>query len=289
MSMTPDQMMASDPKKSVWVGASAGTGKTFVLTSRVLRIMLDGTPPQRILCLTFTKAAAAEMANRINKNLSKWAICSETELQEILTDLLGHVPRDEQSTIARKLFAEVLEVAGGLKIQTIHAFCQSLLGKFPIEAQTTPHFQVMDERTAQEYLKLAQDAVLRDARPDINPTLAKALSHISAQVTELTFAELLSELTFSRGALESMLARSNRVVGVALIGLKKLLGLEENDTEDELNKWLIGAVMKIIFVKSWPLYLREQPQKSNAGKFWQYGCRHLKNAKLYGVNIRKSL
>jgi ATP-dependent helicase/nuclease subunit A len=94
----------------------------------------------------------------------------------------------------------------------------------------------MDERTAQEYLKLAQDAVLRDARPDINPTLAKALSHISAQVTELTFAELLSELTFSRGALESMLARSNRVVGVALIGLKKLLGLEENDTEDELNK-----------------------------------------------------
>ena len=235
MSMTPDQMIASDPKTSVWVAASAGTGKTFVLTSRVLRIMLEGTPPQRILCLTFTKAAAAEMANRINKNLSHWAVCEGSELQIILTDLLGCVPNDEQFSIARTLFAEVLDVAGGLKIQTIHAFCQSLLGKFPLEAQTAPHFQVMDERTAKEYLKRSQDAVLQDSRPDINPTLAAALSHLSTQVTEQTFSEILQEMTSRRGMLESMMRRSNYNVSLAIRKLQKTLDLQEEDTQENLE------------------------------------------------------
>ncbi|MGE5441509.1 MAG: UvrD-helicase domain-containing protein, partial [Bacteroidota bacterium] len=118
------QRVASDPTASVWVAASAGTGKTKVLTDRVLRLMLGGTEPRRILCLTYTKAAAAEMANRIAERLGDWATADEEELGRTLIDLLGQQPTDDQRRLARQLFARVLDAPGGLNIQTIHAFCQ---------------------------------------------------------------------------------------------------------------------------------------------------------------------
>ena len=124
------QNRAVDPSKSVWVSASAGTGKTKVLTDRVLALMLNGTAPQRILCLTFTKAAAAEMANRIAADLSKWVTLDDDALAANLTNLLDHTPEDDDLTVARRLFARVLETPGGMNIQTIHAFCQSVLRRF---------------------------------------------------------------------------------------------------------------------------------------------------------------
>ena len=136
--LTVEQMRASDPQSSVWVSASAGTGKTYVLTSRVLRLMLTGTPPGRILCLTYTNAAASEMANRVNNRLSYWVLCDEEQLNSELKYLIGDHPTNEQKELARKLFAQVLDVPGGIKIQTIHAFCQSLLGRLPIEANVAP-------------------------------------------------------------------------------------------------------------------------------------------------------
>ena len=152
VAIDPDrlQRQASDPAASVWVGASAGSGKTKVLTDRVLRLLLSGTPPQRLLCLTFTKAAAAEMANRVNRGLSTWATASDADLQQKIADLTGDMPEAGTLETARRLFARVLDVPGGLKIQTIHSFCESLLGRFPIEAGIPPHFQVMDERSAAE-------------------------------------------------------------------------------------------------------------------------------------------
>src|SRR4051794_4876452 len=142
------QRQALGPEASVWVSASAGTGKTKVLTDRLLALMLDGTDPGRILCLTFTRAAAAEMANRINQRLAAWTTLPPGRLAEELVELTGRFPRDHEIARARQLFARILDVPGGAKIATIHAFCQSLLRRFPLEAGVPPEFAVMDERSA---------------------------------------------------------------------------------------------------------------------------------------------
>ncbi len=138
------QRTASDPTVSIWVAASAGTGKTKVLTDRVLRLMLGGdetpTLPNRILCLTFTKAAAAEMANRLAHRLGRWAVMPADELKSELQHLSGATPAPELVERARRLLAAVLETPGGMRIQTIHAFCQTLLARFPLEAGVPPHF-----------------------------------------------------------------------------------------------------------------------------------------------------
>ena len=193
------QRRASDPGASVWVGASAGSGKTKVLTDRVLRLLLSGTPPQRLLCLTFTKAAAAEMANRVNRSLGEWATAADGVLREKLAGLTGMQPSDAEVGAARRLFAQVLDVPGGLKIQTIHSFCESLLGRFPIEAGVPPHFQVMDERSASEMLRAARDDVLAAALGDEDSRTA--LETLTAYLHEDRFAELLQSLLMQRGRL----------------------------------------------------------------------------------------
>ncbi|NQV21299.1 MAG: UvrD-helicase domain-containing protein, partial [Rhodospirillales bacterium] len=123
---TQDQFLATDPRASAWVSASAGTGKTHVLANRVLRLMLSGTPPQRILCLTYTRAAAAQMANRINQTLGRWTVGESTDLAAELSALNGEDTDEDTVMRARRLFAQVLDVPGGLNIQTLHSFCQSL-------------------------------------------------------------------------------------------------------------------------------------------------------------------
>src|ERR1051325_10577573 len=147
------QREAAEPERSVWVVASAGTGKTTVLTDRFVRLLLAGNRPERLLCLTFTKAAAAEMANRIAERLALWAVMSDGELTAALVDLLGRAPSDEQRELARRLFARVLDTPGGMRIMTIHAFCQSLLRRFPLEAGVAPHFELLDDRRSEELLR----------------------------------------------------------------------------------------------------------------------------------------
>ena len=228
---TSDQSRASEPAASAWVAASAGTGKTFVLTNRVLRILLSGVPPEKILCLTFTKAAAAEMANRINKRLGEWVTCDAQWLCTEISALTGSFPAPEQQDHARKLFARVLDVPGGLKIQTIHAFCQSLLGRFPLEAGIAPHFQVMDDRTTLDHLSRAQDAVLTEAQQQINPVLAQALVHISRKVTENGFAELIGALIGQRSGLERMM-RHFPLLDQAVLAMRQMLGFAPTTSRD---------------------------------------------------------
>src|SRR5437762_1828698 len=132
------QQLAAHPHHSAWVAASAGSGKTKVLTDRVLNLLLEGCVPERILCLTFTKAAAAEMANRVRSRLGEWAILPDHELQDVLKKLQGNAPSGEKIERARTLFGLTLDTPGGLKIQTIHSFCQSLLKRFPLEAGLSP-------------------------------------------------------------------------------------------------------------------------------------------------------
>lgn len=145
---TKAQIAAAWPARSAWVAANAGSGKTRVLTNRVARLLLGGTAPGRILCLTFTKAAAAEMQNRLFKQLGEWAMMPDEPLREALATLGETNLPDAQLLHARSLFARALETPGGLKIQTIHAFCESLLHRFPLEAQVSPDFELLDERGA---------------------------------------------------------------------------------------------------------------------------------------------
>jgi ATP-dependent helicase/nuclease subunit A len=198
------QRQATDGRRSVWVAASAGTGKTKVLTDRVLNLMLRGSNPGRILCLTFTKAAAAEMANRINNRLSDWVTLGDGALAQELLALTGMLPDRALMEDARRLFARVLDTPGGMKILTIHAFCQSLLRRFPIEADIAPHFEVMDERNAAEILGEAREAVLATARSGSDPELAEALAEVTLHLPEQGFAELLAALSLERPRLQRL-------------------------------------------------------------------------------------
>src|SRR4051812_19244295 len=147
-----EQASAADPQAHAALSASAGTGKTQVLTARVLRLLLQGARPESILCLTFTKAAAAEMSNRIGARLAAWVRLKDADLGLDLIHL-GEPNTPQLRERARQLFARVLDCPGGLKIQTIHAFSQSLLAAFPAEAGIVPGFQPLEGRAEQELVR----------------------------------------------------------------------------------------------------------------------------------------
>lgn len=160
-----DQLLASDPTLSAWVSASAGSGKTKVLIDRVLNLMLLYGDPEKILCLTFTKVAAAEMANRLTDILRHWAMINTDELKTEIQNLLQKEPDAKMIKRAQGLFAKVLEIPGGLKMMTIHSFCTSLLHRFPLEADIPPNFIVLEDLTAIQMMQSALTEVLND--PDL--------------------------------------------------------------------------------------------------------------------------
>ncbi|WP_424932262.1 double-strand break repair helicase AddA [Amaricoccus macauensis] len=155
------QITAASPERSSWVAANAGSGKTRVLTNRVARLLLTGTEPQKILCLTYTKAAAAEMQTRLFQTLGRWAMLDDDVLRAELEGLgAGDTGLDPASlSRARTLFARALETPGGLKIQTIHAFCEALLRRFPLEAGVAPQFTVLEDRQAKALRSEILDAI----------------------------------------------------------------------------------------------------------------------------------
>ncbi len=224
------QARAADPESSIWVAASAGTGKTKVLTDRVLSLMLAGTPPERLLCLTFTKAAAAEMATRIASRLSEWTTLGEAALGAALTGLLGRAPDGDETALARQLFARVLDAEGGLKIQTIHAFCQSLLGRFPLESRVAPHFQVLDERSAAELLAAAREAVLARSAVEPGGGIAEAMERLAGLLDETRFTEVLAELTRERGRFARQVERLGLAGLVAAVNAR--LGISREETPE---------------------------------------------------------
>jgi ATP-dependent helicase/nuclease subunit A len=229
-----NQRRATDPAASVWVAASAGTGKTQVLTERILALLLEGAAPERILALTFTKAAAAEMSKRIAERLGPWATMADAKLEQDIAALLGRPADAAEKNRARTLFARVLDAPGGMPIQTIHAFCQSLLRRFPLEAGIAPHFALMDERDAGEMLAEAREEVLARAQSaQDGGALRAALAQVTRHVNEDAFAELMAELARARGRLERMFRRfgagSDSGAG-AVEALRRALGLRPGDT-----------------------------------------------------------
>lgn len=228
------QARAAEPTSSVWVSASAGTGKTKVLTDRVLALMLGGTAPHRILCLTFTKAAAAEMANRIAQTLSAWVTQPDDDLEPEVTRLLGRAPAPEDLTIARRLFARVLETPGGMKIETIHAFCQSILRRFPLEAGLAPQFDLLADQDATDLLETAREAVIARSHLGGDDDLSAALNALVSRVHETRFTDLMTSLTFDRDKIAQLLFHHKGVLG-ADAALRHHLGLGETDTPESLR------------------------------------------------------
>ncbi len=163
------QVKASDPRSSIWVSANAGSGKTHVLTQRVIRLLLGGVAPSRILCLTFTKAAAAQMATRVFRTLSDWTALDDPALRAAILETGAAAPTPGDMLLARRLFTRTVETPGGLKIQTIHAFCERLLHLFPFEANVPARFEVADEKRTQEMLSLARHAVIAEAQSQAGP------------------------------------------------------------------------------------------------------------------------
>jgi ATP-dependent helicase/nuclease subunit A len=197
------QLKASDPAATVWVNANAGSGKTHVLVDRVVRLMLGGTEPSRIMCLTFTKAAAAEMANRLFERLSKWIALDDAALKAELKKL--GAPDAEKVLLerARQLFTRALETPGGLKIQTIHAFCERVLQLFPVEAGIVPHFAMLDDREQLTLLQEARNAVLSAAKDEATE-IGAALRDVANRVNADDFDKLLTQLLARRANLRAL-------------------------------------------------------------------------------------
>lgn len=181
------QIEAADPTANTWLSANAGSGKTRVLTDRVARLLLAGVSPQNILCLTYTKAAASEMQNRLFKRLGEWAMKPDAALRAELAEL-GETEVADLG-FARQLFARAIETPGGLRIQTIHSFCAAILRRFPLEAEVTPHFTEMDERTA----KILQTEVVEDmAAGDDRPRFEALAEFYSGEDIARLTREILS-------------------------------------------------------------------------------------------------
>jgi ATP-dependent helicase/nuclease subunit A len=178
-----DQRQASDPTAHAALSASAGTGKTQVLTARVLRLLLGGVDPAAILCLTFTKAGAAEMANRIGERLAAWVRMDDVGLRHDLF-ALGEDNDPLALQRARRLFARVLETPGGLRIQTIHGFAQTLLASFPAEAGINPGFAPIEGRAEAELIRRTLATLLADAEASGKEALIADVQALSLRLGE---------------------------------------------------------------------------------------------------------
>ncbi len=238
------QVRAARPKVSSWVTANAGSGKTRVLASRVARLLLLGIAPQKILCLTFTNAAAAEMQNRLFAQLGDWAMLPDDALRDALA-YLGESPQDPAQLLqARTLFARALETPGGLKIQTIHAFCESILHRFPLEAGVSPDFSVLDDRRAKALRAQVLDEIAQDHPQVFDALVAVRGSNPGGYIYEILKQQHLFTAPFDRAATAQALGISADLTERGILqAVVEGLG---DDTLDELATHLATGGSKDI-------------------------------------------
>jgi ATP-dependent helicase/nuclease subunit A len=219
------QASASNPDASAFVSANAGSGKTHVLVQRVIRLLLTGVAPEKILCITFTKAAAANMAERVFTTLGHWVTLDDAALDAAIRD--AGVPNSDARLrkVARELFAKALETPGGLKVQTIHALCTRLLQQFPFEANVPVRFAVLDDRDQTDMMERANLKVFLEASNAPDSVLGRALQTAMANAADVTFKDVVREACLSRdhfmawtdaaGSAEAAAAEMSAVLGVA--------------------------------------------------------------------------
>jgi ATP-dependent helicase/nuclease subunit A len=229
------QMQASDPAGSAWVAANAGSGKTHVLAQRVIRLLLDGVHPSRILCITFTKAAAANMANRVFDELRRWTALDDASLDQAILRISNLAPDVMLRTRARRLFAFALDTPGGLKVQTIHAFCTRLLHQFPFESNVAARFDVLDQTAQTELLAEMSLGVLLDAARAPETALGGALATAVATAADRTFKEVVAEAVRKRDLVRAWIDQTGS--GEAAIGsLCEALGITREDTLERIDR-----------------------------------------------------
>src|SRR6202048_1216652 len=219
------QARASNPASSAFVSANAGSGKTHVLVQRVIRLLLSGVSPEKILCITFTKAAAANMAERVFSTLGDWVTLEDAALDAAIRDAGIARPDARLRRRARELFACALETPGGLKVQTIHALCTRLLQQFPFEANVPARFAVLDDRDQTEMMERANLEVLLDASRDPDSVAGRALNVAMASAADVTFKDVVREACLSRdhfmawtdsaGSVEAAAKQLSAALGVA--------------------------------------------------------------------------
>jgi len=236
------QTRAADPARSVFVTANAGSGKTTTLVSRVARLLLGGAAPSAILCVTYTKAAAAEMQARLFETLGKWAVMDDGELSAELAKLDDSDPgalNPARLSEARRLFARALETPGGLKIQTIHAFCEKLLRRFPIEAGVSPRFTVLENEAAIALSHAAREDLARAALSDAEGPVGEAYSHFAVELDWGRFQELLALIENKRAELTDYVTR---VADGRAPGPYVLTGADPQKTPEDIEadflRWL---------------------------------------------------
>jgi len=240
------QRRAADPGASVWVSANAGAGKTKVLTDRVIRLMLAGSPPSRILCLTFTKAAAAEMTMRVFKELGRWVTLDDVTLGEALVDLTGERATPALKARARRLFARAVETPGGLKIETIHAFCERILHLVPFEANVPVRFAVLDDRQSAELMAEARAAVLTEAASR-EPAFAAVAGALDVVASHLS-GDALTQLVDGAVADARVPDDPDEIVSAAA-RLRAALGLGPGETSDDVRREITEAGLPMA---EWP-------------------------------------
>lgn len=200
-----EQARAADPASSAWVSAHAGSGKTHVLANRVIRLLLDGADPSRILCLTYTRAAAGEMKARIFSVLGRWAVADDDILAGAIAELEGGVVAPGRLAAARRLFARALETPGGLKIQTIHAFCEAVLKRFPLEANIAGHFELLDDAASDALIADARLSLLSGLDDPTRPRLAEAFARVLERAGEQGLEGLFGAIVARRDSLRAFI------------------------------------------------------------------------------------
>ena len=236
------QSEASDPETSAWVAANAGSGKTYVLAQRVINLLLMGVEPEKILCITFTKAAAANMSKRVFDTLAEWTTFSHSELDEAIRNSSNMVPDARRRALARRLFARALETPGGLKVQTIHAFCTQLLHQFPFEANVTARFSVLDDAEQSQLLERLTLGVLLEGANTPGSALARALNAAMTAGADRTFRDVVRE-AIGKGDAIRQWVQSAGSVETAIANLAPVLGVNPADTVEEIEAAFFSGVI----------------------------------------------
>jgi ATP-dependent helicase/nuclease subunit A len=243
------QVEAADPDTSAFVSANAGSGKTHVLAQRVINLLLRGVDPAKILCITFTKAAAANMANRVFGTLADWSTLPDAALDEKIKGSTGRTGSAADRARARRLFASALETPGGLKVQTVHAFCTRLLHQFPFEANVAARFTVLDEATTNELLDRLTLDVLLEASAAPESALGKALSTAIIVSADQTFKDVIGDAIRKRDAIAQWIDKAGSV-DAAIDALSKSFGLDPADTAESLEREFFSH--SVIPEAEWP-------------------------------------
>src|SRR6202048_4077418 len=234
------QARASDPASSAFVSANAGSGKTHVLVQRVIRLLLSGVPPEKILCITFTKAAAANMAERVFTTLGHWITLEDEALTAAIRDAgIARVDANLRMR-ARELFACALETPGGLKVQTIHALCTRLLQQFPFEANVPARFAVLDERDQNEMMERANLGVLLEASRDPDSVTGRALTTAMACAADVTFKDVVREACLSRDHFMAWTDAAGSI-DAAVAQVSAELGVDPRDTIEDVEREIVDG------------------------------------------------